>query len=97
MSLDKYGTNIVANSTSFSKIGYYTNTTYTKTTGNAPEPFVIKDVFDGTDVNAIDTINTYFNYDVRSLGNSTNQSQPSNYLSPTVHSQFLKPQLVLEL
>jgi len=72
VSLDKYGTNIVANSTSFSKIGYYTNSTYTKTTGNAPEPFVIKDVFDGTDVNAIDTINTYFNYDVRSLGNSTN-------------------------
>ena len=74
VSLDKYGTNIVANSTDFSKIGYYTNTTVLAKEGNT-KPIVIADVFDGTDVNAIDTINTYFNYDVRSLGNTTNAVQ----------------------
>ena len=36
------------------------------------KPYVIANVFKGSEIDAIDTINTYFNYDVRSFGNSTN-------------------------
>jgi hypothetical protein len=61
---------IEGNATKYSKIVYYTNASIDATTG-ATKPYVIANVFKGSEINAIDTVNTYFNYDVRSFGNAT--------------------------
>ena len=61
---------IEGNATKYSKIVYYTNASIDATTGNT-KPYVIGNVFKGSEINAIDTVNTYFNYDVRSFGNAT--------------------------
>jgi len=60
------GNNIVTNSTSYSKIAYYTNSSIPADAGTT-DPYVITDVWTTDDILAIDTVNTYFNYDVTSF------------------------------
>jgi hypothetical protein len=57
--------------TTYSKIGYFSNTTYLATSG--PNiPYVIDLGYTGTQLDAMDTDDTYFNFDVSSLSNATN-------------------------
>jgi hypothetical protein len=57
--------------TSFSKIAHYTNSSVPAKTGNSTFPYLIETGFTGTDLDAIDTENTYFNWDVSALFNAT--------------------------
>jgi len=70
LSITSSGDNIEAVS-SFSKIAYYTNATIPTTAGNGVN-FTIYTGYTGTELNAIDTVNTYFNWDFTSFHNSTN-------------------------
>jgi hypothetical protein len=66
-----HGITYVAN---YSKIGYWTNTTFTATTG-ATSPYVLTTGYSGTDLDAMDVnagAEVYFNFDVSSLSNATN-------------------------
>jgi hypothetical protein len=65
--------------TSFSKIAYYTNATIgtgddeggNPAMGTYTKPYIFNTGYTGTDLNAIDTVNTYFNWNVASFFNST--------------------------
>ena len=70
LSITSSGDNIEAVS-SFSKIAYYTNATIPTTAGNTVN-FTIYTGYTGADLSAIDTVNTYFNWDFTSFHNSTN-------------------------
>jgi hypothetical protein len=73
LSSNDAGNNFVTNATSYSKIMYYTNSSADigADTGST-KPYVLKDVWTTDDILAIDTVNTYFNYDVTSFSNATN-------------------------
>jgi hypothetical protein len=64
--------NLKTNSTTYSKIAYYSNATAGLDTVGSTAPYVISNIFDGQDITAQDTVNTYLNYDVTSFVNSTN-------------------------
>jgi len=58
----------------YSKIGYWTNTTFTAATGNT-SPYVLTTGITGTELDAMDAnagAEVYFNFDVDSLSNTTN-------------------------
>jgi hypothetical protein len=56
---------------SFSKIAYYTNATIPATVGSTAN-WTIYTGYTGADLDAIDTVNTYFSWDFSSFSNSTN-------------------------
>jgi len=68
--------------TTYSKIGYYSNTTYLATTGSTI-PLVIDTGYTGTQLDAIDTDDTYFNFNVASLSNATNAITQVNLVDGT--------------
>jgi hypothetical protein len=55
----------------FSKIAYYTNATAGQYTGTEAKPYIIATGYTGTQLDAMDTENTYFSWNVASLENST--------------------------
>jgi hypothetical protein len=55
----------------FGKIAYFTNASISQVVPVAATPYYLDTGFTGTEVDAIDTVNTYFNYNVQSLFNST--------------------------
>jgi hypothetical protein len=57
--------------TTYSAIGYYSNTTYIAT-GGPTLPYVIDLGYTGIQLDEIDTDDTYLNFDVSSLSNATN-------------------------
>jgi hypothetical protein len=63
--------NITANATGYSKIGYYTNSSIAVDVGST-DAYKVALNFTQDDIDAIDTDNTYFNYDVSSFANATN-------------------------
>ncbi len=56
--------------TTYSKIAYYTNATVPSATGSS-DPYLIATGITGAEIDDIDTDNTYFNYNVASLFNSS--------------------------
>ncbi|MDC0229195.1 hypothetical protein OAJ71_04270 [Nitrosopumilus sp.] len=70
LSLTSSADNVEAVS-SFSKIAYYTNATIAANVGNTAN-FSLLTGYTGTQLDAIDTVNTYFNWDFSSFANSTN-------------------------
>ena len=59
--------------TSFSNIAYYTNASASSTVrSGVTANFSIDTGYTGTNLDAIDTVNTYFNYDFSSFTNATN-------------------------
>ena len=56
----------IVGTTTYSKVAYFTNSSIEPTSN-----ILIETGITGTQIDEIDTVNTYFNYDVRSLFNST--------------------------
>jgi hypothetical protein len=61
----------VAGVSSYSNIAYYTNTTVGQTTGNTAN-FTLHTGYTGAQIGAIDTVNTYWNFDFSAFTNATN-------------------------
>ena len=57
--------------TEYSKIAYWTNSSIAVTAPTAAIPYLLNTGFTGTELDAIDTVNTYFNWNVKSLFNAT--------------------------
>jgi hypothetical protein len=57
--------------TSFSKIAHWTNSSIATEYGPVTTPYLIETGFTGTQLDAMDTVNTYFNWNVASLFNAT--------------------------
>ena len=72
LSIDTTDSQIVG-VTTYSKIAYYTNTTnaISDAQGALATPYLINTGYTGTNLDAIDTVNTYFNWNVASLFNAT--------------------------
>jgi len=70
LSLDSTSADIAA-VTQYSKIAFYTNATIAQTVGVEATPYIMDTGYTGKDLNAIDTVNTYFSYDVKSFTNGT--------------------------
>ena len=70
LSLDHTSADIVSY-TNYSKIAYYTNATIASAVGVAATPYIFDTGFTGTELNAIDTVNTYFSWNVASFSNGT--------------------------
>jgi hypothetical protein len=64
--------NLKTNSTTYSKIAYYSNATAGLDVIGSTNPYVISSIFEGRDITSQDTVNTYLNYDVTSFVNGTN-------------------------
>jgi hypothetical protein len=68
--LDSTSADIVS-VTDYSKIAFYTNATIVQSVGVESTPYIMDTGYTGKDLNAIDTVNTYFSYDVTSFTNGT--------------------------
>jgi hypothetical protein len=72
--LDATDTEIVS-VTKYGKIAYFTNTSIPSATYATATPLLLDTGMTGTELDNIDTVNTYFNYNVASLFNSTETVQ----------------------